>query len=395
MRTRIAFLLGFLTLLLPAAPNSFAQTSKSAAASTSSADSSPAQRRLSHLRHGINLSDWFSQFPNPPGYTREYFESAITAQDLALIRQMGFDHVRLCLNPQPMFHPHVADQISSDYLGYLDSAMKMILDQGLAVELDIHAGSDFKKKLATDDEFVEQFADFWRALALHYSPLDPDLVFFEVLNEPELHDPYRWYGIESKLVTAIRQAAPANTIIVTGAHWADDDDLVFLEPLRDTNLIYTFHFYEPHIFTHQGATWSENYWRLLKGVPYPSTPENVQKIESQTPDAIHRLAIARYGMDYWNAARIDEEITQVVDWAKHWNVPVICNEFGVHRKTVDPKDRAAWITDVRTALEKHNIGWAMWDYSGNFGVVTRPNGPSLPDELTVRALGRTLPPAQK
>ena len=119
-------------------------------------------------------------------------------------------------------------------------------------------------------------------------------------------------------------------------------------------------------------------------------------------------------MDYWNAARIDGEITQVVDWAKHWNVPVICNEFGVHRKTVDPKDRAAWISDVRTtlekhnigwamwdysrrrtALEKHNIGWAMWDYSGNFGIVTRPNGASLPDELTVRALGRTMPPAQK
>ncbi len=389
MRPRFSFLVSFVLLLL-GAQNCFSQSTK-----TSPAEPGAAQLRLAHLRHGINLSDWFSQYPNSQGYTKEYFETAITPRDLALIHEMGFDHVRLCLNPQPMFRLHQADQIASDYLGYVDAAVKMILDQGLAVELDIHAGPGFKKKLATEDDFVEQFADFWRALARHFSPLDPNLLFFEILNEPELHDPYRWYGIEAKLVTAIRQGAPANTIIVTGAHWSDDDDLVFLEPLRDGNLIYTFHFYEPHIFTHQGATWSENYWHFLKGVPYPSTPENVQKIETQTPDAIHRLAIVRYGMDRWNAARIDAEITQVVDWARHWNVPVICNEFGVHRKTADPKDRAAWINDVRTALEKHNIGWAMWDYSGNFGVVTRPSGTSVPDEQTMRALGRALPLAPK
>ena len=43
-------------------------------------------------------------------------------------------------------------------------------------------------------------------------------------------------------------------------------------------------------------------------------------------------------------------------------VPEICNEFGVYRKDADPGDRAAWISDVRTSLEKHGIGWAMWDY---------------------------------
>jgi len=46
---------------------------------------------------------------------------------------------------------------------------------------------------------------------------------------------------------------------------------------------------------------------------------------------------------------------------------------------------------VRTALEKHGIGWAMWEYSGGFGVVTKQGGQSIPDESTVRALGLTLP----
>jgi endoglucanase len=352
------------------------------------------ERRLAHLRHGINLSEWFSQFSDARGYTKEQFQTAITVQDLALIHAMGFDHVRLCVNPRPMFRPTQSDQIDSDYLAYLDAALKMILDQGLAVQIDIQADDDFKAKLAGDDEFVEQFADFWRALARHFSALDPERVLFEVLNEPEIHDPYRWYGIEAKVATAMREGAPRHTIIVTGAHWSDDDDLVFLEPLRDANLVYTFHFYEPHIFTHQGATWTGNYWHFLKGVPYPSGPEAAQKAAALVPDPVNRLAVVRYGMSHWDAARIDADIGQVGEWAARWDVPVICNEFGVYRKAAEPADRAAWIADVRTTLEKHGIGWTMWDYSGGFGVVTRQNGRSIPDESTVRALGRTIPPAQ-
>ena len=92
----------------------------------------------------------------------------------------------------------------------------------------------------------------------------------------------------------------------------------------------------------------------------------------------------------WNATRIDNEIAQAADWSAHWGVPIICNEFGVYRKNADAKDRAAWILDVRTSLEKHGIGWAMWDYDGGFGVVTRENGHAAADELTVQALGRAM-----
>jgi endoglucanase len=359
------------------------------------ADGNIAQRRLAHLQHGINLSGWFAGFSDPSAYSKEHFKSAITEQDLALIRAMGFDHVRLNVDPGPMFHEKQADQIASDYLNQLDAALKMLLDHDLAVDIEIHADPDFKQRLARDDEFVEEFADFWRALARHCSTLDPDRVFFEILNEPAGNDRYRWYGIQAKLASTIRESAPRQTIIATGAQWSDDGNLVFLEPLHDANVIYAFHFYEPLIFTHQGADWSTNYLHSLKGVPYPSSPDNVQKVLEQVPDPVHQLAIERYGMDHWNATRIDGEISQVAAWAKHWNVPVICNEFGVYRKNADPSDRAAWISDVRTALEKHGIGWAMWDYDGGFDVVNKVDGKRVPDEATIRALGRTVPGAAK
>src|SRR6202158_2497923 len=241
---------------------------------------------------------------------------------------MGFDHVRLSVNPQPMFREREPNKISAAYLGSLDAALKMILDHGLAVVIDLHPESDLKTRLAKDDEFVEEFADFWRALAQHYSTWDAERVFLEILNEPEFTDRYRWLGVQVKLAAAIREGAPAHTIIAAGARWSSDDELVFQEPLHDSNVIYNFHFYEPHIFTHQGATWGSYMWHWVKGLHYPSSPESAAKVADGAPDAVDRLVIVRYGQDHWDAARINAEITQVADWARQRGVPVVCNEFG-------------------------------------------------------------------
>jgi hypothetical protein len=201
--------------------------------------------------------------------------------------------------------------------------------------------------------------------------------------------------VQTKLAAAIREGAPQHTIIAAGARWSDDDDLVSLQPLQDPNIIYNFHFYDPHIFTHQGATWGAYFWHWVKDLHYPSSPESAAKTAASAPDPVDRLAIIRYGEDHWDAARIDTEMTQVAEWAQQHNVTVVCNEFGVFREGADSKDREAWIHDVRTAFERHGIGWAMWDYSGNFGVVTKKDGQTVPDESTLRALGLKMPPAGK
>jgi aryl-phospho-beta-D-glucosidase BglC (GH1 family) len=345
--------------------------------------------RLARVRHGINLSEWFAQVYDSKGYTKEHFQTWTTSADIALIKSAGFDHVRLSVNPQPMMDAARRQGGTQEYFGYLDAAVKVILDAGLAVEIDMHPDSDFKARLK-DDDFVERFADFWRMVAQHYSSWDADHVFFEILNEPEMRDPYRWYGVEAKLAAAIRQGAPANTIIAAGAKWDDNDDMISLQPLRDPNVIYVFHFYEPHIFTHQGATWGAYYWHWLKGLHYPSSPENAAQVAANVPEAVDELYVIRYGQDHWDAARIEAEINQAADWAKQNRVPLICNEFGVYRNA-DPQDRSRWLTDVRESLERHNIGWAMWDYSGSFGVVTKKDGKAALDENTVKALGLKMP----
>jgi aryl-phospho-beta-D-glucosidase BglC (GH1 family) len=174
------------------------------AGAAASAPASVAFLRAGKLRRGINASQWFAQVYDKRGYTAEHFQSWTTADDIALIKSMGFDHVRLSVNPQPMFSEREPNKIPAEYLGYLDAAVKMILDHGLAVVIDLHPESDFKLQLAKNDEFVERFADFWRALAAHYSAWDADRVFLEIMNEPEFTDRYRWLGVQMKLAAALR-----------------------------------------------------------------------------------------------------------------------------------------------------------------------------------------------
>ena len=355
---------------------------------TASAQSTVPAARLAHLRHGINTSAWFAQVYEAKGYTKEHLETWVTADDIALIKSMGFDHVRLSVNPEPMFRNKRPDELPAEYLGYLDNAVKMILDHDLAVVIDIHPESDFKAKLNhNDDDYVQQFADFWRALAKHYSSWDADRLFFEVLNEPEFRDRNLWAGVQAKLVAAIRDGAPKHTIIAAGANWSSDDELVVMETLRDPNVIYNFHFYEPFLFTHQGAGWTSYNVHWTRGLHYPSTPESAAAVAATVPDPLYRLQITRYGQDRWSAERMEAEVNQVAEWAKQRGVPVVCNEFGVYRQYSDAKDRAAWISDFRKTLESHGIGWAMWDYSGGFGVATKKDGKAVPDETTLRALG--------
>jgi endoglucanase len=350
-------------------------------------NSSLAQRRAAHLRHGINLSHWFAQVYDSRGYTKEHFDAWMGARDFALIKSMGFDHVRFTINPEPMMRHNQADQVPAEYLGYLDSAVKMMLDNHLAVIIDMHPESDFKARLVQHDDFVEQFSDFWRAIARHYSNHDPEMVFFEILNEPEFRDRYRWAGVQAKLVASIREGAPQHTIIAAGANWSDIDDLLPLTPLPDPNVIYNFHFYDPHVFTHQGATWGVNYWHFESKLAYPATMETAEKVAAAEPDPLNRLMVLRYGLDHWDANRMDVEIGQAAEWAKHWNVPLTCNEFGAYRKVTDAQDRARWLRDVRSTLEHDGIGWSMWDYAGGFSAVNGEPGQRTPDEVTVEALG--------
>ena len=341
--------------------------------------------RFARLHRGINLSHWFSQAAN---YSKSHLDTHTTAQDIALIKAMGFDHVRFPIEPAPLMADTPDPSIlNNTYLAYVDSALDTMLANGLAVIVDIHPSDEFKVRMARDEQGVQAFAKFWRAFAAHLSKRDPESVFLEVINEPIVEDGYRWYGIQGKLIAAIRAGAPNHTIIAAGHRWSGLPEMLFLEPYADKNIIYNFHYYEPFTFTHQGATWAGPNLPLYKNVPYPSSPEAVKPVLDMVPEDAARFNLLRYGEDHWDAARIDRELGAAAAWAAKHHVYITCNEFGAFRKVVKPADRIAWLQDMRVALEKHNIGWAMWDYAGGFSVVNKVNGQAQRDEAVLNALG--------
>jgi aryl-phospho-beta-D-glucosidase BglC (GH1 family) len=354
------------------------------------ADTQTAFTRAQHLRRGINVSHWFSQSAND--YSPHHTDTETTSEDIALIAHLGFDNVRLSIDAAPLEQlPLGPDGLNADFMRRLDVALDTMLADGLAVQVDLHPEEPYKMQLRTSNEAVDRLAMLWRKLAAHYANRDPERVFFEIMNEPEENDPYRWAGIQARVAAAIREVAPRNTIIATGPNFSDIADLLTQHPLSDGNVIYNFHFYDPHTFTHQGAGWGLSWWRYEHGIPYPASESNMAELVKQVPDPANRYELELYWLDRWDANRIRTLIDEAATWGKANNVPLICNEFGVLRQVAEPASRNAWIHDVRTALEADGIGWAMWDYHGNFGVTQRQaNPPSAPDPATVRALGLTM-----
>ena len=355
------------------------------AATTQQQKPSNLAARFGRLRRGINLSHWFSQAAN---YSKTHLETHTTAQDIALIKSMGFDHVRFPIEPAPLLKETPDPSVlNTTYLQYVDSALDVILATGLAVIIDIHPSDEFKLRMNRDERGVEAFAKFWRAFATHLSKRDPEFVFLEVINEPMVEDGYRWSGIQGKLIASIRAAAPNHTIIAGGHRWSGLYEMLFLEPYSDPNVIYNFHFYEPFAFTHQGATWAGPNLPYYKNVPYPSSPEAVKLMLDTILDEPAKYNLLRYGEDNWNAGRIDRELALAAAWAAKHRVYITCNEFGAFRRFAKPADRVAWLHDMRMALEKHSIGWTMWDYAGGFAVVNKANGQAQREPELLKALG--------
>jgi len=363
--------------------------------SPASADGVPAAR-IALLSRGINISEWFAAWSE-----QRLLGTWHTADDAALIRRLGFTFVRLPASPQWLFNP--ADPAHPPAaIRYYEHAVRLFLDAGLAVIVDpIHGTSSndaFEDSLARDPGFRRGVDAGWEALARGFAAISADRVFFEVMNEPHIStrepiDASWWAPVQGELAAAIRRGAPQNTIIATGEKWGGIDGLVALAPLADRNVVYSFHWYEPFTFTHQGADWAGEIPKLLARIPYPSSPVAVAPAVSALADPRAKKEVTVYGGERWDRGRIEAGLRRAVDWGRRYGVPVFCGEFGVYRKVSPEADRARWIADVRSTFENLGIGWSMWDYDGGFGLIRysspRARAGRILDALAVNALGLT------
>jgi len=323
---------------------------------------------LATLSRGVSIYGWFNgadvDKPN-------HLDTFITSKDIDKIKAAGLSHIRLPI--EPVFFMGDATRLKE-----LDKAVHLILADGLGVVIDIHSdpNTGFNKQLCESDAALNNLVHFWSVLAARYAALPSDKVFFETLNEPQFHqyDPThgekRWNEVQNRLIAAIRHEAPKNTIIVKGYDWDSADSLIKTKALPDKNLVYSFHFYEPMEFTHQGVDW----WggsppspiEGMRQIPYPPDAQRCkQALAASLPSSAS--AIQAY-CDSYNPQNTLQKFARVAQWAKSQGVPLYLGEFGVYIRYSPLSDRARWIHDTEAAAEKFGISWARWDYNGNFAM---------------------------
>jgi hypothetical protein len=298
------------------------------------------------LARGVNISRWFRY---PAEKSERHFRGFISDADLDLLAAMGVATVRLAVDPRYV-HPH-----------WLDDALRRMTSRGLVVVFDYH---DESRAIESGPAAVDALERAWAALAAHLRATPPGQVLLEVFNEPVFDaDPAAWFPIRRRLVSTIRAAAPLHTIVAGGPNWSSLDGLLRSPPLDDPNILYTFHFYEPFEFTHQGAPWVGGPVRHLSGVRYHA-PHHV-----------------------------DRRIASAAEWSRRHGVPVWAGEFGAYPAAAPRQDRLRWLHDVRAALERHGIGWAVWSYDESLGLDRRADGAGRisVDWDSARALGLRTP----
>ncbi len=351
-------------------------------------DSAVPKARIDRLSRGANITQWFQVYGRA---SDDHYRTYMGDDEIAMIRRMGLRHVRLCFSPQYLYDPENPDVPIAEHLGDLQDAIGRLIARDLAVVLDPHNTN--QQRIEDDAKWAGGYPRFWGALAARLKRFSPDMLLFEVVNEPVFNKrEAEWFALQEKIVAAIRKSAPEHTIVATGANWGGIDGLRKLTPLSDRNVVYSFHFYDPFTFTHQGATWSGRVPPLLKGIPYPSSPEAVTEALSRIADAEARGWVEDYGKKRWDRARLKTRLNEVLAWGREHSVPLYCGEFGVFPKNAPPESRANWFRDFALVLKESGVGYAVWGWDDGFGFSRRrQDGKVVLDPVPIEALGLNKP----
>jgi endoglucanase len=373
------FIAGALVLLL-AGLSAFAESRTDSGRPTCDARASAdvPSARLALLARGFNLTGWLD------GPTVRRPDPGV----LANLRSRGFTHIRLPVTAERLMEAFSSPDEVARRLAELDRALGTLVGLGYGVSLDLHPGNKLGRlHVAEPNAALDLIDALWRRLARRYADYPDDRLFLELLNEPSVEAKV-WNAQAARLIRTIRGESPRRTLIFGPANFQRIEALLELVPFPDPNIVYAAHFYDPMIFTHQGLDWSDDPLRYLHGVPFPAkrTDSRIVQLLSAVKNADAARLVEKDLVSPWTEERIERGIARAAAWSERHRRAVIINEFGVLGWKAAPADRIRWLTAVRTAAERHCIGWTHWDYADGFGFVRRLNDREIPDEAVVEAL---------
>lgn len=209
---------------------------------------------------------------NGVGMANHVYDDLATVQDwdhnqsdFARIKSWGANTIRFYMHAN-WFTP----QNIQNTWAYLDQNLEWALQNGLYLILDMHyAPGQLMSDLSTlwsSAANRQSLVDIWTQIASRYRN-NSRIAGYDLLNEPAPANPNSWWGLAQQLIDAIRGVDDHHVIIAETLNNQAGSSSFPTTLLNDTNLAYSFHFYQPMALTHQGASWTG----MPLSVPYPYT----------------------------------------------------------------------------------------------------------------------------
>jgi endoglucanase len=288
---------------------------------------------------GFNLLDKFMADHQRP------FEE----RDFADIVDLGFDFVRLPLDYRCWTDSANLKVLKEPVLKEIDRAVELGRKHGVHVQLNFHRAPGFTvakppeaKSLWTDPEIQAICAHHWAAFAARYQGMPNSLVSFNLVNEPdEKVKPEEYRAAVERIAIAIRKRDPKRLIVCDGRAFATRPPT----ELIGLNVAGALHNYMPMPLTHYKAPWVN--WD-------ESWPEATWPLTQTDGKVVGRGTIRRELIKPWK------------DFEGR-GVGVMVGEFGVHNQTPH-RFVLSWMHDMLEEYKMVGWGWALWNFTGSFGI---------------------------
>ncbi len=333
---------------------------------------------------GINLTNWFQASGSANiDFTR------YTKHDFEQIKSLGCDVIRLPINLHSMTNgapDYIIDPLLYDML---DQIVNWANDLNIYLILDNHT---FDPAVSTPATIGPILTKVWSQMAEHYKN-SSEYVIYEILNEPHGISDNAWNTIQQQVINTIRETDSTHYIVVGGSGYNSYNNLNAIPAFTDSMLIYTFHFYDPFLFTHQGADWTDPSMAPLGGVPFPYNADSMPSFPASLRGTWIESSFTGYS-NTGNVSSVKSLLNIAINFKNLRHVPVFCGEFGVYMPNSRDTDRVFWYDAVRKYLEANGIAWTTWDYHGDFGLFRKGTSGLFDHDLNVsllQSLGLNVP----
>jgi endoglucanase len=334
---------------------------------------------------GVNLSNWFQT-----GSATEIQLYQYSPQDFDQIKSLGCDVIRLPVNLIAMTGGAPNYSLDPLFFSFMDSVITWAAQSDMHLILDNHT---FDPSVNTSPDIEDFLVKVWPQIAYRYKGRY-DKLYYEILNEPHGISDNVWNTIQKKVIDKIRLVDQESYLVIGPADWNSYHNLDQMAVYDDPRLIYTFHFYDPFIFTHQGATWGDPNMGSLANVPFPYDPSSMPALPANLVGTWVESNYNNYEVE-GTIAHVQELLDIAVAFKNQRNVPLFCGEFGVLHDNVNiESQRNTWYGTVREYLEANDIAWTTWDYHGGFGLFEKNSEGLFDHDLNLdllAALGLNLP----